>query len=204
MLRWFDELAGQGVFTTDTELVVRSWNRWLERHTGLRGRRRRRPAAARALSRAGRSAGSIVTTAPRSHGEVTRPRASVSQHLLRHPAAARRRRRVDAAERAHRAAARRSAAVVGTITVIDDVTRARDQRARAAQADRRRGSGARGGGGGVARQGRVPGDAVARDPHAAQRRARLDQDPARPSRSIPRRCSARSRSSTATPRRRRC
>jgi PAS domain S-box-containing protein len=32
--RWFDELAQQGVFTTDAELVVRSWNRWLEDCTG--------------------------------------------------------------------------------------------------------------------------------------------------------------------------
>ncbi len=35
MLRWFDELSNQGIFTTDTDLVVRSWNRWLERHTSL-------------------------------------------------------------------------------------------------------------------------------------------------------------------------
>ena len=35
MLRWLDELSGQGVFITDTELVVRSWNRWLERFTAL-------------------------------------------------------------------------------------------------------------------------------------------------------------------------
>lgn len=32
--RWFDELAQQGVFTTDADLVVRSWNRWLEGSTG--------------------------------------------------------------------------------------------------------------------------------------------------------------------------
>jgi PAS domain S-box-containing protein len=35
MLRWLDELSGQGVFVTDTELTLRGWNRWLERHTGL-------------------------------------------------------------------------------------------------------------------------------------------------------------------------
>jgi PAS domain S-box-containing protein len=35
MLRWFDELSAQGIFTTDLDLVVRSWNRWLEHHTGL-------------------------------------------------------------------------------------------------------------------------------------------------------------------------
>ena len=35
MLRWLDELSGQGVFVTDTELILRGWNRWLERHTGV-------------------------------------------------------------------------------------------------------------------------------------------------------------------------
>jgi PAS domain S-box-containing protein len=34
MLRWLDELSTQGVFVTDTDLVIRSWNRWLERQTG--------------------------------------------------------------------------------------------------------------------------------------------------------------------------
>ena len=35
MLRWLDELSNQGVFTTDTELQIRSWNHWLQRNTGL-------------------------------------------------------------------------------------------------------------------------------------------------------------------------
>ena len=35
MLRWLDEMSGQGVFATDQDLIVRSWNRWLERHSGL-------------------------------------------------------------------------------------------------------------------------------------------------------------------------
>ena len=34
-LRWLDEHAKGGVFTTDTSLIVRSWNRWLEAATGL-------------------------------------------------------------------------------------------------------------------------------------------------------------------------
>jgi PAS domain S-box-containing protein len=34
MLRWFNELSSQGIFTTDDELKIRSWNRWLERTTG--------------------------------------------------------------------------------------------------------------------------------------------------------------------------
>lgn len=34
MLRWLDELSNQGIFTTDYDLVICSWNRWLQRHTG--------------------------------------------------------------------------------------------------------------------------------------------------------------------------
>ena len=34
MLRWFTELSSQGIFTTDGELRIRSWNRWLERVSG--------------------------------------------------------------------------------------------------------------------------------------------------------------------------
>ena len=34
MLRWLDEFSNQGIITTDTELRIRGWNRWLERHTG--------------------------------------------------------------------------------------------------------------------------------------------------------------------------
>jgi PAS domain S-box-containing protein len=35
MLRWFDELSNQGIFTTDTTLAIRSWNRWMERHSEM-------------------------------------------------------------------------------------------------------------------------------------------------------------------------
>ena len=35
MLRWFEDHAAQGLFTTDRDLVVRSWNRWLESATTL-------------------------------------------------------------------------------------------------------------------------------------------------------------------------
>jgi PAS domain S-box-containing protein len=34
MVRWLNELAMVGIFTTDADLVVRSWNQWLERVTG--------------------------------------------------------------------------------------------------------------------------------------------------------------------------
>ena len=35
MLKWFDDLAVQGILTTDTELNIRSWNRHLEEQSGL-------------------------------------------------------------------------------------------------------------------------------------------------------------------------
>jgi PAS domain S-box-containing protein len=35
-LRWFEELSDRGIFTTDEALVVRTWNPWLETHTGIR------------------------------------------------------------------------------------------------------------------------------------------------------------------------
>jgi PAS domain S-box-containing protein len=35
LLQWLDEIAAQGILTTDTSLVIRSWNRWLESHTGF-------------------------------------------------------------------------------------------------------------------------------------------------------------------------
>lgn len=34
VLKWLNTLAQQGIFTTDRDLVIRSWNRWLEEHTG--------------------------------------------------------------------------------------------------------------------------------------------------------------------------
>ena len=36
MVRWLNELATAGIYTTDAELVIRSWNHWLERVTGKR------------------------------------------------------------------------------------------------------------------------------------------------------------------------
>jgi PAS domain S-box-containing protein len=35
MLRWLDELSDGGIFTTDESLTIRTWNRWMEHHTGI-------------------------------------------------------------------------------------------------------------------------------------------------------------------------
>src|SRR5690242_17938536 len=34
VLHWMHDLAAQGIFTTDSELVVVEWNHWVEEHTG--------------------------------------------------------------------------------------------------------------------------------------------------------------------------
>ena len=38
VLRWLDELAEQGVFTTDKDLRILTWNKWLEIRSGPNGR----------------------------------------------------------------------------------------------------------------------------------------------------------------------
>src|ERR671921_2187722 len=35
MLRWMNDLAGQGILVTDADLKIRAWNRWLEEHSEL-------------------------------------------------------------------------------------------------------------------------------------------------------------------------
>src|SRR5215213_1375273 len=35
MLRWMNDLAGQGILVTDADLKIRAWNRWLEERSGL-------------------------------------------------------------------------------------------------------------------------------------------------------------------------
>jgi len=34
MVRWFQDLSDRGIFTTGTDLVIRTWNAWLETTTG--------------------------------------------------------------------------------------------------------------------------------------------------------------------------
>ena len=36
VLHWMHDLAAQGIFTTDSDLVVVEWNHWMEEHTGKR------------------------------------------------------------------------------------------------------------------------------------------------------------------------
>jgi PAS domain S-box-containing protein len=117
LLRWFDELTQQGIFTTDSELVVRTWNRWLETATGH--------AAASVVGRPlfeafpelasrgfepyyrGALAGEIKVLAYGFHGHVISPREPSAREL----------------RQSGRIAPLASGdAIVGTITVIDDVS----------------------------------------------------------------------------------
>ena len=99
MVRWLDELASAGVFTTDTSLAITSWNQWFERATGW--------SAAAVVGRplfdvfpdiVARGLDRYYTAALR--GEVRRARAPLSRTPGAHSDAGRR----HAAEHAHRAA----------------------------------------------------------------------------------------------------
>jgi hypothetical protein len=72
LLQWLDTLAQQGVFTTDRDHVIRSWNRWLELNTGYD---------------AGDMIGRSVFTAPRSgeprFGNTSTPRSSARRRCSR-------------------------------------------------------------------------------------------------------------------------
>ena len=35
LLRWMNDLSGQGILVTDADLIIRAWNRWLEDHSEL-------------------------------------------------------------------------------------------------------------------------------------------------------------------------
>ena len=175
MLRWLENHGDQGVFTTDTE----------PRHPQLEpvaGDRRPGLPPATSIGRPLLEVlPSLVERGLDQYYAMRSPARSkvLSQrcigHLLPCPSAT-------GGSRCRRArGSRRSSTatrVVGTITVIEDVservTTERELRAQIAAAESARAHG----GSGVARQGRVPGDAVARDPDAAQRGARLDPHPA--------------------------
>jgi PAS domain S-box-containing protein len=114
MLRWFDELAVQGIFTTDTTLVVRSWNRWLEQHTGqMRDDVIGRPLAEVVPDLARRGLDSHYRAAL--VGEARVLAHSFHRYLI--PG-----RGGEALQSARIAPLHGDGAVIGTVTVIDDVS----------------------------------------------------------------------------------
>ena len=117
MLRWLDELSGQGIFATDTDLVVRSWNRWLERQSGLSAAGAigtplldlSPDLASRGLDARFRAAlrGEVSVLSHRLHGYLLRFGAGDVEPMR---------------QSARIAPLVHDGAIVGTITVIDDVT----------------------------------------------------------------------------------
>ncbi|HUF93998.1 MAG TPA: ATP-binding protein [Candidatus Limnocylindria bacterium] len=119
MLGWFDDLAAQGIMTTDTNLKVVSWNHWLEVHSGRRaadviGRPLTEAwpdLAARGFDQyyAAALAGQVRVVAQALHGYLLplRSRAPALEHM---PQSARIAPLVSGGR------------IAGTITVIDDVT----------------------------------------------------------------------------------
>jgi signal transduction histidine kinase/CheY-like chemotaxis protein len=114
-LRWLDQLAMQGVFATNRELEVLTWNRWLEQHTGRT-----------AESMIGRQLlteiPELVTRGLDAHyhaalaGEARVLAQSFHRYFLPAPAGA-----PEPAQTARIAPLEADGVIVGTITVVDDV-----------------------------------------------------------------------------------
>jgi signal transduction histidine kinase len=128
LVAWMDDLAPYGVFTTDRELVVRSWNPWMVTHSRL---------AAREV--VGRSLPALYPylTARRLdehfsralNGEVSVLSAALHRHLLPFPSPTRDGTEDHMLQTARIAPLRSGAEIVGTITIIEDVTQRESQAA---------------------------------------------------------------------------
>ena len=118
---WFGEFAEQGIFTTDERLVVTSWNRWLERHSG----RSAADVVGRALVDAfpdlrARGLQELYEGALR--GEAHLVSQLLHQYVLPMPARIGEYVFSQMPQRARIAPLRADGEVIGTVTVIDDVS----------------------------------------------------------------------------------
>lgn len=115
-LRWLEELTTQGVFTTDRELKVRSWNRWLELQTG-------RPAAEVLGRHLFSEFRELVERRLDAHyraalsGEARVLAHSFHRYFLAGPAGS-----PDPAQTARIAPLEADGAIIGTVTLIEDVS----------------------------------------------------------------------------------
>ena len=171
--KWFEELDDRGVFITDERLIVRRWNHWLAAQTGRRAEDIvGRPLfelfpdlVTRGLDASYRDAlsGEVRVLSQRFHKFLL----PITRNF--HGAGV-----TEMAQSARIEPLRDGESIIGTITLIEDVTERviseRELRNQIAASEQR----APAGRGSVAAQGRIPRDAVARDPHAAQRGDRLD------------------------------
>lgn len=123
MLQWLNDLAEQGIFTTDLQLNIYSWNRWLEINSGLKaeeviGRNLLEiypELTKRRLERFYRQAldGQIVLLSQRLHGYLLPMSSKIAANVLPHMLQS-----VRIAPLIESDGDR----IIGTITVIEDVT----------------------------------------------------------------------------------
>jgi PAS domain S-box-containing protein len=115
--QWSGEFAEHGIFTTDAKLTITSWNRWLERRSGIRSE----DAIGQPLAAA------LPDLAARGLDERYRDALEGKSYLVSHLlhgylVAARADDGAPMPQRARIAPLRADGAIVGTITVIEDVS----------------------------------------------------------------------------------
>ena len=121
VLRWFNDLASQGVFVTDVELRIQRWNRWLEVQTGLPAAQLLgRPLAEVWPELQGRGLVNYYAAALR--GQISVIAQALHGHLLPMRARPGNRAVSHMPQTARIAPLTEGGRVVGTITIIDDVT----------------------------------------------------------------------------------
>jgi PAS domain S-box-containing protein len=119
--RWSREFGNQGVFTTDTRLIITSWNPWLERHSGID--------AAEVIGQPLTSAFPDLTLRKldEHYREALEGKASLLSHLLHGHLLLLRPRRDGTSfttmpQRARIAPLMDEGGVIGTLTIIEDVS----------------------------------------------------------------------------------
>ena len=121
MLQWLNDLADQGIFTTDAQLNIDSWNHWLEIHSGLTaqevlGRNLLEiypELSKRRLERFYHQAleGQVVLLSQRLHGYLLPMPPKIANYILRYML-----------QSVRIAPLLENGRSIGTITVIEDVT----------------------------------------------------------------------------------
>ncbi len=121
MLDWMQDIAPYGVFTTDSQLVIRSWNQWLETHSGLTGPE----AVGRRLLEVFPDLGPrrLETHYLRAlHGEVSVLSSALHRYLVPLPPSGPEFGVARMLQTARIAPLPSGDAIIGTITIIEDVT----------------------------------------------------------------------------------
>ena len=121
MLGWMEEIAPFGIFTTDENLKIRTWNRWMVLHTGLK-----------ADAVAGRTLDELFPEVAKRNldeyfrralkGQIAVLSTALHKYLLRLPPVSREFGLPHMLQTARIAPLPTKAGIVGTITILEDVT----------------------------------------------------------------------------------